>query len=145
MNLKPVDPQNGYSKINCMNYTRKYHDHRSEPTINKMTTIYRSQWLKFPQIRECDGKFVVILSHPKHMLFLLKRIVSYNRSFAHRKHLFKLRGKKKIQFYSPKVLFTGPMGKYSHYDKRLANKSAYALNRLYIYIYIYMSAAAFDI
>ena len=51
------------------------------------------------------------------------------------KHLFKLRGKKKIHFYCPKVLFTGPMGKYSHYDKRLANKSAYALNRLYIYIY----------
>ena len=41
------------------------------------------------------------------MLWVLKRTVSMRRFFEHPKRMFKLMGKKKLQFYAQKISLTG--------------------------------------
>ena len=48
-------------------------------------------------------------SQPKHMLWVLKRTVSWRRFLEHPKHMFKLMVKKIITFYIKKVPLTGTM------------------------------------
>ena len=61
-----------------------------------------------PPDKSAYWKIIITISHPKHMLWVLKRTVSMS-SFEHTKHMFKIIGKKIIKFYANKMSLSGSM------------------------------------
>ena len=61
-----------------------------------MTCLFiAAQWLRPPD-KSAYWKSIFFISHPKHMLWVLKRTVSLRRFFLALKHMFKLMGKEII-------------------------------------------------
>ena len=58
-----------------------------------------------PPDKRVYWKIIFFISHPKHMLLVLKRTVSMRRFFEHPKHMFKLMGKKIIEINANNISF----------------------------------------
>ena len=59
--------------------------------IPRLEVFYNAQ--PRPPDKSVYWKIIYFISHPKHMLWVLKRIVSMDGSFKHPKLIFKLMGK----------------------------------------------------
>ena len=65
--------------------------------LKLVVNLYYTIQLVRPPDKSVYWKIIFFISHPKHMLWVLKRTVSMRQSIEHSKHMFKLMGKKIIK------------------------------------------------
>ena len=64
--------------------------------VRNKLKVYANKTARPPD-KSVYWNIIFFISHPKHMVWVLKRTVSMRRSLEHPKHMFKLMGKKTIK------------------------------------------------